>query len=175
VTRGLSNDRLKRLAQTIDTLIERDEVQARHAAEVAELRRCAAEELHGICAGFVASINLLLVNTKLELDPPVFSPNTYKPSGPNLFQIHVRGRILEIHFEAPERLVSTENFRVPYVLEGAVRGFNQQLLERESVEEQLLFYCLERQRQAWRYFDARTYQSGLFSHEYLVSLMERVL
>ena len=41
--------------------------------------------------------------------------------------------------------------------------------------EQLIFYCLEKSRYQWRYFDARTYRSGPFDQEYLVTLMEHLL
>jgi hypothetical protein len=43
------------------------------------------------------------------------------------------------------------------------------------IEEQLLFYTLEKERKMWRFFDARTYRSGPFDPEYLASLMERLI
>ncbi|MGH9659504.1 MAG: hypothetical protein ACRD96_13230 [Bryobacteraceae bacterium] len=171
----MPRDRLRKLASRIDTLIEKDDLLARRAQEISGLRQRAALELHGICSVFVSSINTLLQKTKLEIDPAVYAPDSFRESGANVFQINVRGRIVMIEFSAPDELVTTENFRVPYVLEGAVRCFNQELLERERIEEQLLFFCLEKHRNAWRFFDARTYHSGLFDQEYLVALMERLV
>jgi len=43
------------------------------------------------------------------------------------------------------------------------------------IEEQLLFYTLEKDRKMWRFFDARTYRSGPFDQEYLASLMEQLI
>ena len=40
-------------------------------------------------------------------------------------------------FRATPELVSTEDFRVPYTLEGTVRAFNQELLDKDLIEEQL--------------------------------------
>ncbi len=39
----------------------------------------------------------------------------------------------------------------------------------------LLFYTVEKDRRMWRYFDPRTYRSGPFDREYLLSLLEQVL
>jgi len=64
---------------------------------------------------------------------------------------------------------------VPYVLHGATRCFNQQLLDQELIDEHLLFYCLDRARPMWRFFDTRSYRTGVFDAEYLISLMERLL
>ena len=82
---------------------------------------------------------------------------------------------MQIKFEATPELVSTEDFRVPYILAGSVRCFNQQLLEQDLIEEQLVFYTVEKARQMWRFFDARTYRSGPFDVDYLISLMEQLL
>ena len=56
--------------------------------------------------------------------------------------------------------MSTEDFRVPYTLEGSVRAFNQDLLNKDLIEEQLVFYTIEKTRSLWRFFDPRTYRSG---------------
>ena len=53
--------------------------------------------------------------------------------------MNVRGRILQVAFEATVELVSTEDFRVPYTLHGSVRAFNQELLDKDIIEEQLIF------------------------------------
>ena len=86
----------------------------------------------------------------------------------------MRGRILQISFAATPELVSTEDFRVPYTLNGTVRAFNQELLDKDIIEEQLIFYTIEHHKKMWRFFDARTYRSGPFDQEYLVGLMEQL-
>jgi hypothetical protein len=167
--------RFKRLAQSIDALAEKDESFLRRAREIALLRRTAAAGLYAICSGFVNSLNGLLSRSEMVLDPPEFSPEAFREDAKNLFQINVQGRILQVEFEASPELVSTEDLRVPYTLQGAVRAFNQELLDRSLIEEQLLFYTLEKDKQMWRFFDARTYRSGPFDQEYLISLMEQLI
>lgn len=146
----------------------------RHAHDIADLRRAAAAELHAICGGFVQSINQLLAEETVLLDPPAFQGNI-RENGPNLFQINVRGRVLQVEFEATEELISTEDFRIPYTLAGEIRAFNQELLDKDLIQEQLIFYTLERGTRMWRFFDARTYRSGPFDQDYLVSLMEQLV
>jgi len=167
--------RLKRLAESIDALAEKDESSLRHAREMSALRRAAAAMLHATCADFVGSINRLLSHGEVALDPPAFSGDAFREEAANLFQINVRGRILQIAFEATPELISTEEFRIPYTLAGSVRAFNQELLDKDLIEEQLIFYTLERDRKMWRFFDARTYRSGPFDREYLISLMEQLI
>jgi hypothetical protein len=167
--------RLKHLAESIEALAEKDRQLLHRTRQIAELRRKAAVEMHGICGEFVISLNRLLSQPEVVLDPPAFPPESFAENGKNLFQINVRGRILQVDFRATPELVSTEEFRVPYILEGTVRSFNQQFLEKEIIEEQLIFYTLEKEKNWWRYFDARTYRSGPFGQEYLVSLMERLV
>jgi len=111
----------------------------------------------------------------VRLDPCELSREGFFEDGSNLFQINVHGRILQVEFKATAELVSTEEFRVPYILEGTVRAFNQSLLDKDLIEEQLLFYTLENHRKMWRFFDARTYHTGLFDREYLISLMEQIV
>lgn len=167
--------RLKRLAARIDALTEKDEVLMRYARDMAALRRAAAAELYAICAGFAESVNGLLAHGKMTLDPGEFSPATYREDLPNLIQMNIRGRILQVEFSATEELSSTEDFRIPYTLEGFVRAFNQKLLEKNLIEEQLIFYTLEKSGNMWRFFDARTYRSGAFEQDYLVGLMEQII
>ena len=171
----MDHTRLLKLARRIDAIADKDERLLLRTREMEELRRKGAMELHAICAGFVTELNVSLTKIKLELDPPDYSPDKFNPDGANLFQMNARGRIVQIEFESPEHPVSTENFRVPYVLEGSIRCFNQDLLDRAVIEEQLLFYCLERSRNPWRYFEGRTYKTGLFDAEYLISLMESLV
>ncbi|HTS64307.1 MAG TPA: hypothetical protein VMH28_19930 [Candidatus Acidoferrales bacterium] len=167
--------RLKRLAQNIEALAVKDERLLRHTREVTAMRRAAAADLHAICADFVNSVNRLLDQSEVRLDPHTFSESDFHDEVTNLIQINVRGRILQIAFQATPELVSTEDFRVPYTLEGTVRAFNQELLDKDLIEEQLIFFTLENHKKMWRFFDARTYRSGPFDQEYLVGLMELLL
>ena len=167
--------RLRRLAESIDSLAEKDEVVLRRVREIAAIRQAAAADLHAICADFVGSVNRLLARMEVELDPPSYGPGSFQEDLVNLVQINARGRILQITFSATGEMISTEDFRVPYTMEGTVRAFNQELLERESIEEQLIFYTVENHKKMWRFFDARTYRSGPFDQEYLIGLMEQLL
>ncbi len=167
--------RLKRLAQSIDALAEKDEAFLRRAREIAALRQAAAADLHAICADFAGSVNRLLARPEIALDPPGYGSTSFQENLVNLMQINVRGRILQVSFSATPELVSTEDFRVPYTLEGTVRAFNQELLDKDIIEEQLIFYTLEQHKKMWRFFDARTYRSGPFDQEYLIGLLEQLL
>jgi hypothetical protein len=167
--------RLKRLAQHIDGLADLDAASLRRAREIGALRRAAAEELYGICARFVEHLNTLLTRGEVVLDPPDFGEHAFQVESANLVQMNIRGRILQVEFEATPELVSTEDFRLPYTLQGVVRAFNQDLLDKDLIEEQLLFYTLERPKPMWRYFDPRTYRSGTFDEEYLIAVMEQLI
>jgi hypothetical protein len=170
-----SEARLKRLVEKIKTLAQKDEQSLRRAEEVNRLRLAAAGEIYGICAGFVQQVNELLGSPELTIDPADFCPVRFDDNTPCLIQINLRGRILQVEFSATVELVSTEDFRVPYTMAGAVRAFNQELLEKDLIEEQLLFFTLEREGGMWRFFDARTYRSGPFNREYLTGLLEHLV
>lgn len=163
------------MAESIDALVEKDENAIRHAREVRSIRRDAAAELYRICANFVLAVNGLLSRCAVALDPPGFEEGAFQEDSANLIQMNIRGRILQVEFEASVDLVSTEDFRIPYTLEGFVRAFNQELLDKDIIEEQLIFYTWEKDKKMWRFFDARTYKSGPFDEEYLISLMERLI
>jgi hypothetical protein len=163
------------LAGHIEALAGNDEKLFRRTREILGLRRTAAVALHRVCLGFVASLNRLMAASRISLDPAEFSESTFREDAPNLIQIGVRGRILQVAFEATPELVSTEDFRVPYTLAGSIRAFNQELLDKDLIEEQLIFYTLEKGGNLWRFFDARTYRSGPFDEDYLVALMEQLV
>jgi len=173
--KGARDARLKRLAESIDALAEKDEISLREAREIRAVRRIAAAELYGICANFVASVNRLITRGEVVLDPPDFSDGSFQEESANLIQMNVRGRILQVEFESTVELLSTEDFRIPYTLEGFVRAFNQELLDKDVIEEQLIFYTWERHRKMWRFFEPRTYRSGPFDEEYLMGLMEELI
>jgi hypothetical protein len=167
--------RLKRLAGRIEALAGKDEKLFRRAREILELRQRAAVGLHGVCRAFVDSVNRLMATAQVSLDPEEFSAAAFQDDAPNLIQIGVRGRILQVAFQATPELVSTEDFRIPYILAGSIRAFNQELLDKDLIEEQLLFHTLEKDGALWRFFDARTYHSGPFDQSYLVALMEQLV
>lgn len=167
--------RLKRLAESIDALAEKDIQRHEKVREMGALRRRAATELHAICADFVGSLNRLMAHTEVVLDPPAFTEDSLREESPNLVQLNTRGRILQIEFTTTPELLSTEDFRIPYTMKGSVRAFNQALLDKDLIEEQLLFYTIEKEKKLWRFFDPRTYRSGPFDLEYLVGLMEQLL
>jgi hypothetical protein len=167
--------RLRRLAESIESLAAKDELVMRRSREIAELRSRAAADLFRLCEAFVSDLNHMLSTPAVTLDPPHFGEESFHDTAPNLIQINVRGRLLQIEFEATPELVSTEDFRIPYTLQGAVRAFNQALLDKDIIEEQLLFFTLERRQNMWRFFDARTYRSGEFDREYLITLLEKLL
>jgi hypothetical protein len=169
------DERLRRLAKDIEALAEKDETLLRRSRDIAALRRSAAAELHAVCHSFVQAVNRLLARPAVELDPPEFREESFRDDLPNLIQINVRGRILQVEFEATPELVSTEDFRVPYTLSGAVRAFNQALLDKDLIEEQLIFYTVEKDKNMWRFFDARTYRSGGLDRDYLIGLMEHLV
>jgi hypothetical protein len=120
-------------------------------------------------------VNRLLPRPELELDPLEYAEDRFHDELPNLIQINVRGRILQAEFAATPELISTEDFRIPYTLSGAVRAFNQALLDKDLIEEQLIFFTVEKGKSMWRFFDPRTYRSGELDQEYLIGLMEQLL
>lgn len=166
---------MKRLAARIEALAEKDAEALRTSREIAGIRSAAAAEIHAVCASFVEELNRLLPRAEVLLDPADYSQREFSDIGLNLIQINVRGRILQIEYHASDTLVSTEEFRIPYTLAGSVRAFNQELLEKDLIEEQLLFYTVEKHRRMWRFFDARTYRSGPVDQPYLISLLEQLL
>jgi hypothetical protein len=139
-------------------------------------RRQGARTLHAICADFTKHLNAAMTRTEILLIPTLFDAATYREDVPNLIQMSLRGRIVQIQYEAPEHALATEDFRHPYILQGAVHGFNQTLLERDLIEEQLLFYAKTGNRAdfRWHYFEPRTYRTGLVSEAYLTELLSRL-
>jgi hypothetical protein len=167
--------RLKKLAETIDALVEKDDRMTELNRRVEAQRAAAAVELHGIFRAFVEDVNSIATKAGLALDPDEFDESMFLDSDLNFFQIHVRGRILLVTFGPAAELISTENFRDPYILEGTARCFNQELLEHESIEEHLVFFCVNCAVAGWRYAKPRTYQTGPVDENYLVTIFESLL
>jgi hypothetical protein len=165
------DDAIVKLARQIDAARKTERFLV-NADEVASLRRHGACELHRICADFVSSVNSNLSEAALDLAPATYAQEWFREPGENLIQIGSQGRQMQIAFEAPSKLVSTEKFLVPYVLEGEVRAYNQRMLERFEIRSLLLFFCVEAGKADWRFFDWRSRHTGPVDHELLVSLMK---
>jgi hypothetical protein len=168
-------DRLGRLADAIEAIGERDRKLIEESTHVDHLRSRGAMELYGVCRSFVDRVNARLSAPAILLDPPSFVERNYNDGGPNLFQINLRGRLLQLEFEATDELYESDDFRRPYVLRGAVRSFNQDSLDNNGVDEQMIFYCPDQNTVRWYFLDGRTYRTGLLTEDYLVSEMERLL
>jgi hypothetical protein len=163
-------DAIARLARQIDAARKAERLVV-SSDQVAGLRRLGASELHRICADFATSVNSQLPEA-VDLSPATFSPEMFRETGANLIQISAQGREMHIVFEAPAKLVSTDKFLVPYVLEGEVRAFNQRMLERFEIRSRLLFYCVDQGTAGWRFYDWRTLHTGPVDRDLLVSLMQ---
>jgi hypothetical protein len=168
-------DRLTRLAKAIEALGESDRRLIAETSDVDRLRSRGAMDLYRVCSVFVEKVNGKLREPAILLDPPTYSEGSYNEEGPNLFQINLRGRILQIEFSPTGELYEDDDFRWPYVLRGAVRSFNQDLLDLSSVDEKMIFYCPINGAGVWHFFDGRTYRSGRVTENYLVAEMERLL
>jgi len=168
-------DPLTKLARRLDRLAEQDEKAVEDMDRADLARRQGALALHTICADFTKHLNSAMTRTEMLLIPTEFDPETYRENAPNLIQMSLRGRIVQIQYETPEQTLATENFRHPYILMGAVNGFNQTLLERDLIEEQLLFYAKNgKQEFRWHYFEPRTYRTGIVGEQYLTNLLARL-
>lgn len=162
------------MATAIDAIAARDRQLIDESTQVEELRSRGAVELYAICRTFVDKVNSRLADKAVLLDPPSFSEGDFD-EGATLFQINLRGRLLQMEFAATEQLYEKDDFKKEYVLRGAVRGFNQDLLAQNTVDEQLIFYCPQPGGAAWHFFDERTYRTGRVGEDYLISEMERLL
>jgi hypothetical protein len=171
----VNSDRQARLAKRLEEVARRDEARIRRELETEELRRQAAAELYAMCAAFVESLNRLMTQIRLELSPERYAPEMFHDPGPNIFQMQASGRILQLGFDATAPLISTEHYRTPYILEGAVRWFNQDSLEGLGIREHQLFYCIEKRARYWLYFDAQAHRRGAVSEDYLAERFEELL
>jgi hypothetical protein len=168
--------RLKRLAQNIAGLEQKDSEEIRRAAEIGELRSRAAAELHLVCSGFVRAVAGHLPDpSALRLDPQEFSGDEFSDYGTYLFQLSIRGRILQIEFAATSELLCEDDYRVPYTLVGSIRAFNQQMLENSCIDENQIFFTVEQKRSCWVFLDRRTHRAMAFDQERLLALMESLI
>lgn len=171
----MQSDRLKKLARHLDRLAAQDREVVRREQEIQALRLGAAGALHALCSAFVSEVNSAVTAVQLEISPPEFPAETFQPSSTNLFQINISGRVIQLVFEGTEPLLTTENLRTPYTLEGAIRWFNQDMLSRDEIKDQQLFYCVDRRGNEWRYYDPRTHRSGTVDEDYLASILEQLV
>jgi hypothetical protein len=165
------DDPIVRLARQIDAARKAQRFVV-NADEVASLRRDGACELHRICKEFAASVNSNLSEAALDVSPAKFVKETFREVGANLIQIGSHGREMQIAFEATREAFSTEKFPTPYVMEGEIRTYNQEMLERFEIKSRLLFYCVSEVTTGWRFYDWRTRHTGPVNPELLASLME---
>jgi hypothetical protein len=168
-------DRLTRLAKAIESIGETDRKLIAESTKVDRLRLAGAMDLHRICRAFVDKVNGKLPEPAMLLDPPSFTESNYNDAGANLFQINLRGRLLQLEFAATIDLYEDDDFRLPYVLRGTVRSFNQDQLDQGSIDEQMIFYCPRNDNAEWHFSDGRTYRSGRVGENYLVAEMEALL
>ena len=167
------DDAIARLARQIDAARQSERFLV-DEQEVAGLRRQGACQLHQICADFVSSLNSKLSYATLDLSPPTYAPEMFRESGVNLIQIGSQGREMQITFQAPRQLFSTEKFLVPYVLEGEVRTYNQKMLERFEIRSYSLFFCVNQEGAVWRFYDWRIPHTAPVDRDLLAGLMERL-
>ncbi len=171
----IDEDRLMRLAGLLEETAKKDAERIRQEKKIAALRREYAFDLYAICSNFVRSVNALTHSIRLDLSPEIYSREAFDETKANLFQINASGRIIQIAFEATGPLMSTDEYRTPYTIEGAVRSFNQESLEGLGIQERQLFLCLENDKVEWRFFNPHTHRSGLFDEEFLADLLEELL
>src|SRR5512139_355271 len=170
-----ADDRLEALARRIETVVKQDQQRIRQAEEYALLRARAAAELHQICAELAGGLNRLLAEPLVELSPAEYNAAAFRDDGANVFQINVSGRIVHLEFRSTDALTSTEKFAVPYILEGSVRAFNQELLELSVVPEQLLLCTIQRETLSWIWHDPRSQRSAPMDQGRLIQLLDRLM
>ena len=169
-------DRLGKLAEAIETAAGRDRALLAETERISMLRRKGASDLHALCSDFADALNQRLSLPLVVLDPPGYDSLRFDDNRANLFQFNLRGRLLQIEFEATEELSSTENYRTPYILEGAIRAFNQELLDHNIVDEKTIFYCpTGPETGQWQCFDGRTHRTIPLSQEFLIAELERIV
>jgi hypothetical protein len=169
------DQRIARLAKQIGSEIRKEQHLLLTDGEVNELRRQGAAELYAMCSDVAASVNRLLTPPALELTPTEYAPEMFRESSENLIQLNAQGRIVQLSFRATPEKFSTQKFLTPYILEGEVRAYNQEMLERTQVRSQALFFCLEDGGNRWHYFEWLHGRTGAFGSDQIVSLLEQLV
>ncbi len=171
----LHEARFRKLAQRIEELRLKDEALERSRCKVLDDRRQAVRKLWETCRNFADQLNKYAGDDKIELSPNQ-PPNDCPDEQAVELILNVRGRVLLLDLRAPANLISSDNFKRPYILEGDVRFFNQELLESNRVEEHSIFFCPdEGPRGDWLFWNVRTYKIGPVDENYFASLLEQIL
>lgn len=171
----LIEQKVKRLAQRLDQLPAKDEVRLREARNLELNQDKGSLEIYEICRSLVEHLNLALEKLTLDLTPHQYNPDSIDTSTGMLIQINAAGRIVQLAVQPREPRMCTDHFRIPYILRGSLRWFNQELLERQEIQENPIFYCTDRTEFCWRYVDPRTRKVGLLDHEYLMDTLDQLL
>lgn len=166
---------VQRLARKLEDLPAKDARRIQEAEELERSQYQGGEALHQICREFVELLNSLQDALAVELSPDVFHSEILESPNPVLIQINASGRILQLSILPREAASSTDHFRQPYVLRGAIRWFNQELLDRHLVEEHQVFYCRDREGFHWLYQNARTRKTGPIDGDFLAECLEQLL
>ena len=169
------DERFQKLARRIEELRRKDESAQEHRRQIGQRRTGAVQHLWHICSGFASHLNSYIEHDQLQLSPPG-PPGDFPEDNHLQLLMNARGRILLLDIGAPANLVASDNFKKPYILEGEVRIFNQELLEEEHVEEHGIFFCPDEGPQGtWMYWNGRSYKSGRVDENYLASLLDQIL
>lgn len=170
-----SEDRLTRLAKNLDRVVERDRVRQERERRVEHLRRQGGAELYSLCKRLALSLNDLLSNAVAVVTPDDFNIDGFEDRAMHLVQISINGRIVQLTYQPTAELESTEHIRIPYTLEGSVRWFNQEMIERDDVRDHGLYYCVNGDRGDWRFVDPVSRKLGPVTDEYLIGLLEQLI
>jgi hypothetical protein len=171
----MAESRISKLAKSLDALPAKDELRLRKEREIEELRRQGARALYSLCKDFVDVLNGMVTQIRIEFSPEDYEAADVRNPSTNLFQINANGRVVQITFGTNEDGPTTERFRIPYMLEGAVRWYNQDLLEQQDIQEHQIFYCVDKDGAMWRFYDVRRRRPGVVDREYLISLLEQLV
>lgn len=166
---------MRRLAKRFDAMAERDRVRMNREKEIVALRMSAARDLHALCERFVEAVNKLIASPPLDLTPIAFRIDDFDDMSVQLVQINASGRVVQFTFHSTADLESTEEIKLPYTLEGEVRWFSQELLDRDDVNDHQIYFCNDKGTYAWRYYDPRSHKMGIVDEDYLASLFEDLL
>jgi len=167
--------RLQALAGRLDALAAADDRRIQQAQQIAGLRRQGAKELHELCRSVVDELNPLLTRFRMELSPADYGDNGFRDPGKNVIQVDLRGRVVQITYEATDAYTSTEQFRIPYIIQGAIRWFNQERLDRDEMGEEWVFYSQERDGWRWYVVDPRSRRFSPFDADHLTSILEQLV
>lgn len=173
--RAAREQRMKRLARKLDELPAKDELRMREARDLEVKQHKAGVELYALCRHLVDSLNAILHNLQLELTPEQFHADMLDGASGVIFQINASGRIVQLVLQSRETEISSEHFRMPYILRGAIRWFNQEYLERQEIQEHQFFYCVDRIGGSWRFVDSRSRKVGALDQDYLLETLEQLL